>query len=54
MVELPQHPDDDSVADIEPRAPRSRRTYAVGIVVVALFALMLVLHLTGVLGAGSH
>jgi hypothetical protein len=54
MVELPQHPQDGSVADIERRAPRSRRTYAVGVVVVALIALMLVLHLTEVLRAGSH
>jgi hypothetical protein len=54
MVELPQHPDDDSVADSEPHAPRSRRTYVVGIVVVILLAGMLVLHLTGVFGPGSH
>jgi len=52
MAELPQHP--DGVADDEPSAPRSRRVYVVGIVVVIVLAGMLVLHLNGVLGPGSH
>ena len=52
MAELPQHP--DGAADDEPPTSRSGRAYAVAIVVVILLAGMLVLHLTGVLGPGSH
>jgi hypothetical protein len=38
----------------EPRASRSRRTVVLWILVIALLLVLLVLHLTGALGAGMH
>jgi hypothetical protein len=55
MTELPQHPDDTGAADREaPLRARSRRVYIYWVVGIAAIGLMLVLHLTGVVGAGSH
>lgn len=56
MAELPEYP--DGVArpgeGREPRPARSRRAYLLWIAGFVLVVLMLVLHVTGVLGPGSH
>jgi len=52
MPELPQHPDSSEPGGGAPR--RSLGTYAVIVVVVLAIAAFVVLHLTGVLGAGQH
>jgi 4-hydroxybenzoate polyprenyltransferase len=59
MADLPAHPDsaDDPSAGPEHLAVtgRPRRTALLGVAVaVVLVVLMLVLHLAGVLGPGSH
>lgn len=54
MADLPQHPHDGSIGEEEPREVRSRRIYVWWAGGVALVALMLVLHLAGVFGPGSH
>ena len=56
MTELPEYPDGAARPgeDPAPRRDRSRRAYVLWIAGLALVALMLVLHLTGVLGPGSH
>ena len=55
MPELPPHPvdDRDDIGESKIAAPRSRRIlwWVAGIALVTLFV---VLHLTGVVGAGSH
>lgn len=52
MADLPRHP--DSGTDREPAAPTRRWIPLVGIVAgLALVALFVVLHLTGVVGPGA-
>lgn len=58
MPELPAHPDDDtgSSAGAEPviaRMSRGRKAAVISVVLL-LVVLMVVLHLTGVVGAGSN
>jgi hypothetical protein len=52
----PQHPDGDSNPgkDQEARAATSRRTYVLWIAGIGVVVLMVVLHLPGVFGPGSH
>jgi hypothetical protein len=56
MADLPRHPEahDDEVDT----GPRTKKTpwavYVVGFVLAALFIVMVVLHLTGVVGPGAH
>ena len=58
MVALPSHPDTEHPggADADPALDGgSRRVRIFGIIAaIALVVLVLVLHLTGVIGAGSH
>ncbi|MEP6815029.1 MAG: hypothetical protein ABI873_05715 [Marmoricola sp.] len=57
MTELPHHPDDEMGGVEESSAPaanRSIRTYLWWLLGIGLVVLMAVLHLTGVVGAGSH
>jgi hypothetical protein len=56
MAELPEYPDGAGRPG-EGRGPRqagSRRVYLLWIAGIALVVLMLVLHVTGVLGPGGH
>ena len=61
MSDLPSHPDSGSPSQFDPSvsdpqiAPGSRRRSVLAVAgVAALVVLVVVLHLTGVLGAGSH
>ncbi len=55
MPDLPSHHDTGAPAVGDPiAAPSRRRTVLVAVAVVALVVLAAVLHLTGVLGGGSH
>jgi hypothetical protein len=56
MAELPEYPDGVGQPGDgrEPRPARARRGYLIWIAGIALVVLMLVLHVTGVLGPGSH
>ncbi|HEX5204268.1 hypothetical protein ACFQS1_37870 [Paractinoplanes rhizophilus] len=55
MPELPSHQDTGPAMSESPLDGRSRRRKVLGaVVVVALVALAVVLHLTGVLGAEGH
>jgi hypothetical protein len=53
MADLPQHPE-DGVGEQEPPRAASRRVYLWWIAGIGLVGLMLVLHLGGVFGPGSH
>ena len=56
MAELPEYPEAASGPGEgeEPRRATSRRRYFLWIAGIALIALMVVLHVTGVLGPGGH
>jgi hypothetical protein len=57
MPDMPRHPetqDTDSAQEAGPAASRPVWVYALAAVVVALLVLMVVLHLAGVIGPGSH
>ena len=57
MAEIPRHPDTSEsgpVPRVRPVGNRAWWVYALGIAVVALVVLMVALHLTGVIGPGSH
>lgn len=56
MPDVPAHPDttDGGLPDHRAAANRPWWLYALAAVVVALVVLMVVLHLTGVIGPGSH
>lgn len=54
-MELPSHPDtDDTATDQEPATTTSWTTRLFVAFVVALFALIVILHLTGVVGPAAH
>jgi hypothetical protein len=62
MASPPSHPDTDGTGappasgpSSGPSAGRSRlRTAAIAVLVIAVLAVMVILHLTGTLGAGTH
>ena len=56
MTDLPWHPDVSDRGEPGRRRAtnRPRWAYALAVLVVALLVLMVVLHLTGVMGPGSH
>lgn len=57
MTDYPRHPErtDEGPARSHPQSgSRPWWTYGLVLGVVAVLALMVVLHLTGVVGAGSH
>jgi hypothetical protein len=60
VPDLPSHPAAGDGAAAEPpgdsRPPGARRlrTLAIAVIVVALLAVMVVLHVTGVVGAGTN
>lgn len=58
MADLPHHRDTDkepgAVSDGRPLVGTRRRMYLFVVVAVALVLLMVVLHLTGTVGAGAH
>jgi cytochrome b561 len=56
MTDPPTHPDTtDKEADTRPPAGRPRwQVAAIAAVVVALGLTIVILHITGVLGSGSH
>lgn len=54
-MDLPSHPEaNDDVPDHEPASTPSRATVVVFAVVVALVALIVILHLTGLVGPTAH
>ena len=56
MADLPQYPDDGGGSGEEPEARPAawRRVYVWWALGIAMAGLMLVLHLAGVFGPGSH
>ena len=53
----PRHPDTSdlgAVSDGRTSVTRPRRIYALVVMVIALLVVMIVLHLTGVMGPGTH
>lgn len=57
MSDLPRHPDasdDGAVGNDRLAAHRPWWAYALGAVVILLLVLVVVLHLTGTIGPGSH
>lgn len=58
MTELPRHPDSDDGApldvDREPTASAPRGPYVFAAIVVIAVLVVVVLHLTGVVGPGAH
>jgi len=58
MANLPRYPDSSDHLDPKPDRPPSastpKRIYLIWMVVIALFLLMVILHLTGIVSAGSH
>lgn len=57
MADVPQHPDTGDAGAAPGNRPERTRAwwvYALIAIVVALLALMIVLHLTGVVGPGSN
>lgn len=60
MADLPEYPDNEGVdsgmqrAHEPPRTARSRRVYLLWALGIGLLLLMLVLHLSGVVGPGSN
>lgn len=54
-MDLPPHPEsEDSATDRKPVTPVGWGTRVVVAVVIALVALIVILHLTGVVGPGAH
>jgi hypothetical protein len=57
MASLPSYPDTGSNRQDAGPPPPSRprwKTVAIVVLVVAILAVMVILHLTGTLGAGTH
>ena len=54
VVELPTHPETDDNSPAEPARRTSRVTVVVLGFVAALVAVMVILHVTGVVGPGAH
>jgi hypothetical protein len=57
MAELPRHPDTGEVGDgpsPEPTPTPGWIGYVIGVVVVVALLVVIVLHLTGVVGPGVH
>lgn len=57
MSDTPRHPDTSNVGTASAGRTgsiRARWIYALVAIVIALLVLMVVLHLTGVMGPGSH
>jgi hypothetical protein len=54
MAELPQHPEADGAGDQAPPRAAARRVYMLWAAGVGLVVLMLVLHVAGVFGPGTH
>lgn len=50
-MELPSHPEADQG---KPRSPSRSGTFVVVVVVAALIAVMVILHLTGIVGPRAH
>jgi hypothetical protein len=54
-MELPAHPEsDDTTPHKQPAATTSRAAVLVFVIIGVLFALMMILHLTGVVGPGAN
>ncbi len=54
-MQLPSHPgDDDTAPDQEPVTTVNRAAMLGLAVVVALVAVIVILHLTGIVGPGAH
>jgi hypothetical protein len=58
MANTPRYPDSSNHPGLEPERAATTATpwriYLIWIVVFALLLLMVILHLTGIVGAGSH
>lgn len=57
MPDEPRHPDTPDAGSVRGNRPAEGRpwwVYTLAILAVALLVLMVVLHLTGVIGPGSH
>jgi hypothetical protein len=54
-MELPSHPEsEDSAAQHEPASTGSRATAIVLVIIGVLFAVFVILHLTGIVGPGAE
>jgi len=54
-MELPSHPDSEEAPSHRKQSrPADRMSVVVFVVIGALLALMVLLHLTGVVGPGAH
>ena len=56
MTDLPRHPDasNEPVSKDDESSRRPWWAYALGALVIVVLVLMVVLHLTGTIGPGSH
>lgn len=53
-MELPSHPDSDDTTPYRQPSRTSRATVAVFVVIGVLFAVLVILHLAGVVGPGAQ
>jgi hypothetical protein len=57
VTDLPRHPDAHDDMDADPSRPAAKRPWLIYVAIaiaVALFVVMIVLHLTGVVGPEAH
>ncbi len=57
MPDVPRHPETPEGGPVPVDRPAANRpwwAYALGVLIVALLVLMVVLHLSGVVGPGAH